>query len=90
MPIMVYHRSGNDYAVTVDDRRGSTSHVVTVWPSDIERYAPGATPEELIEAAFAFLLEREPPQSILARFELPVIERYFPEFQRAMTSQFSS
>ena len=26
------------------------------------------------------LLEREPKESILARFDLPVIERYFPEY----------
>lgn len=80
MSITVRHEHGNEYAVTVQDQRGSTTHVVTVWPSDVERYAPGAEPEELIEAAFEFLLEREPPSSILGTFELPTIERYFPEF----------
>jgi len=29
-----------------------------------------------------------PPQAILTRFELPVIERYFPEFPRAMAARF--
>jgi hypothetical protein len=52
-----------------------------VWPSDIERYAPGALPEDLLEASFTFLLEREPKEAILGRFELPVIERYFPEYR---------
>jgi hypothetical protein len=61
---------------------------VTVWPSDVERYAPGVEPEEILEAAFEFLLQREPAESILARFELPVIERYFPEFARAMAGRF--
>ena len=41
-----------------------------------------ATPEQLVEASFAFLLEREPKESILRSFELPVIARYFPEYER--------
>jgi hypothetical protein len=90
MSIAIRHQHGNDYLVTVGDERGATSHVVTLWPSDVERYAAGAEPEELIEAAFEFLLEREPPQAILTRFELPVIERYFPEFRGAMAVRFAS
>lgn len=78
--IQVTHQSGAIYDVVVDDGRGMTSHEVTVWPSDMARYAPDASPEELIEASFAFLLEREPKEAILSRFELPVIERYFPEY----------
>jgi hypothetical protein len=78
--IRVTHRSGAQYDVTVEDDRGATTHEVTVWPSDVERYAPHATPEELLEASFEFLLEREPKESILRRFELPTIEHYFPEY----------
>jgi hypothetical protein len=78
--IGITHRTGGIYDVTVDDGRGTTTHEVTVWPSDIARYAPDATPEELLEASFAFLLEREPKEAILRKFELPVIERYFPEY----------
>jgi len=86
--IRVAYQEGSIYLVTVDEGTSSTTHQVTVWPSDIERYAPGATPEELLEASFEFLLEREPKESILTRFELPVIERYFPEYPRAMRSRF--
>jgi hypothetical protein len=78
--VLVTHRTGAIYDVVVDDGRGTTSHEVTVWPSDMARYAPDATPEALVEASFAFLLERESKESILARFELPIIERYFPEY----------
>ena len=78
--IQVAHRDGAVYDVTVADARGSTTHQVTVWPSDVARYAPGALPEELVQASFAFLLEREPKEAILARFELPIIERYFPDY----------
>jgi hypothetical protein len=53
-----------------------------VSAEDLERYAaPGVTPERLVEASFAFLLEREPRESILREFDLSVIERYFPEYE---------
>lgn len=79
--VTVTHLHGEVYDVSVRDADGSSSsHTVSVWPSDIQRYAPDATPEALIEASFTFLLEREPKESILARFELPVIERYFPDY----------
>jgi hypothetical protein len=84
--IRVVHRSGAVYDVTVTDARSSTTHEVAVWPSDVDRYAPGAGPEELIEASFAFLLEREPKEAILGRFELPLIERYFPDYPRQIAA----
>lgn len=80
MSIRVTHRAGPIYDVTVEDGSGSSSHEVAVWPSDLQRYAPEAAPEDLIEASFRFLLEREPKESILRKFELPVIERYFPDY----------
>jgi hypothetical protein len=78
--IRVSQIRGAVYDVVVDDGRGMTAHEVTVWPSDLARYAPDATPEALIEASFEFLLAREPKEAILRRFELPVIEQYFPEY----------
>ena len=36
---------------------------------------------ELIKKSFAFLLDRESKESILASFDLTVISRYFPEFE---------
>ena len=78
--IRVTHRSGAIYNVTVEDGRGTSAHEVTVWPSDVARYAPDATPEELLDASFRFLLERESKEAILGRFELPIIKRYFPDY----------
>ena len=40
--------------------------------------------EELVTRSFDFLLEREPASSILKSFELSVIGRYFPEYDRVM------
>jgi hypothetical protein len=78
--IAVESSAGSVYRVVVTQGRNKTAHDVTVTPDDIARYAPGATAERLLEASFEFLLEREPASSILSRFALPVIERYFPEY----------
>jgi hypothetical protein len=40
-----------------------------------------------VGAAFNFLLDREPQESILRRFELPVIELYFPDVPAAMAAR---
>lgn len=85
MKIDVSPETGATFRVVVTDDQGSSTHMVTVMPSDVERYAPGSSPEALLEAAFEFLLAREPKEAILARFDLPVIERFFPEFASAMS-----
>jgi len=36
--------------------------------------------ERCLEAAFRFLLDREPKESILGQFDVKVISSYFPEF----------
>ena len=82
--ITVESSGGSVYLVTVTQGRNQTRHEVTVTPDDVKRYAPDATPERLLEASFEFLLEREPASSILSRFALPVIERYFPEYRQVI------
>lgn len=47
-------------------------------------------PEVLIRASFEFLLEREPASSILAEFEMPVIQDYFPEYETVMRKRLNS
>ncbi len=42
--------------------------------------------EVLIERSFEFLLERESNTSILSTFDLPVIQRYFSEYERTIAS----
>jgi hypothetical protein len=82
--ISVEPSTGGIYRVVVTEGTHQTRHEVTVTPADVARYAPEATPERLLEASFEFLLEREPASSILSRFALPVIERYFPEYPRVI------
>ena len=78
--ITVTRRSGEQFRVEVDEGATQTSHDVTATAADLQKYGGGATPERLIRASFEFLLEREPKESILTSFALPVIERYFPEY----------
>lgn len=78
--IDVTHESADDYTVEVRDAGGASRHRVTVPADDLERYGGGVSAEELLEASFRFLLEREPKEAILSRFEISVIERYFSEY----------
>jgi hypothetical protein len=72
------------YKVTVKSV-STTSHTVTLSDSYYQKLTGGKiTPEELIRKSFEFLLEREPNTSILRSFELPVIGRYFPEYERVI------
>ena len=50
-------------------------------PRFVECGGAGVSAERLIEESFRLLLEREPKESILRSFALPVIETYFPEYR---------
>lgn len=71
--------------VRIDEKgRAVSEHLVTVTKADKERLAPHTTVEELVTRSFEFLLEREPPTSILRTFALPDIERYFPDYAQTI------
>ena len=80
----------NTFRVTVEGRTTST-HTVTVDDSYYEKLTGRrVTPEVLIEKSFEFLLERESNTSILRSFELPVIVRYFPEYDTTVGSMLTA
>ena len=71
--------------VEVADEGDRTHHRVTVAPAEVARWARGSSGsdvEDLVRRSFEFLLEREPASSILREFDLAVIQRYFPEYDR--------
>ncbi len=77
--------SEGTFRVRVIEGKSETSHVVTLKPADCDRIARGKLePAELVRMAFEFLLENEPKESILGRFDLPLIGRYFPNFEPEM------
>jgi hypothetical protein len=80
--IQVEELGGDRYRVRVG---GLSEHEVIATPAVIARVArAGETPAATIRRAFEFLLEREPPSSILRRFALEDIATYFPEFWSTM------
>ena len=73
---------------TVKQDGGETRHSVTLTREDFQRLASsGETPSALVRRSFEFLLEREPKESILRSFALQDIGRYFPEFEREISSR---
>jgi hypothetical protein len=73
------------FEVVVREGKGETRHHVTMSRETCERLTAGKhTPEHCLEAAFQFLLDREPKESILRRFDVTAISRYFPEFEPEM------
>jgi hypothetical protein len=76
---------GYAFQVTVKEGRSETRHRVTLREADYQRLAGGvASPEDLVAESFRFLLEREPKEAILRSFDLTVIGRYFPEYDRVI------
>ena len=78
--INVIHVDGSEYIVSVRDEHGATKHRVTMTPDDLHWLATEADPLEVLEKSFHFLLEREPKEAILSRFDLPLISHYYPEY----------
>ena len=81
--IEVEKTSEGEFRVRVSEGASETTHRMTVKAADYRRLAQGKIDEaELVRRSFEFLLENESKESILARFDLSVISRYFPDFER--------
>ena len=82
------HGDRYEFQVTVRERGSETHHRVTLRKADYERLAGGkASPEALVTESFRFLLERERKESILGSFDLTVISRYFPKYEREIVKR---
>src|SRR5262249_29709980 len=78
------------FEVIVREGKGETRHHVTMSREMCERLTAGKhTPQRYLEAAFRFLLDREPKESMLRRFDVTAISRYCPEFEREMPQYLS-
>ncbi|TDJ64752.1 MAG: hypothetical protein E2O36_01175 [Proteobacteria bacterium] len=71
------------FNVVVSDSAGSTKHRVTLGDATYQKLTAGKiTPDECVEAAFKFLLERESKSDILPSFDVNVINMSFPGFEK--------
>jgi hypothetical protein len=72
-----------EFEVRVVDTDSESSHRVTLNAEHYNRLTSGKIEaQELVRRSFQFLLQREPKESILGSFDLQVIARYFPEYER--------
>jgi hypothetical protein len=72
------------FTVVVRDARGESRHEVSLSPARLVEMSGEFAPEDYLEAAFRFLLDRESKEQILPRFDVGVIAQYFPEFPREL------
>ncbi len=94
MEIEVKRVDDNNFVVNVREGNSQTEHRVSF---DDEYYktlisssgtrAGEISKEKLIEKSFEFLLRREPKESILSSFDMRVIKRYFPEYEREIKKE---
>lgn len=84
--IKVERNDDNTFTVTIN-KIGTTTHRVTVSDDYHQKLTAGReSKEDLVKRSFEFLLQRESNQSILSSFELSVIQRYFPEYERTIST----
>jgi hypothetical protein len=82
VPVTVEQINETTFKVTVADGV-TTTHTVTLTQDYWRKLTGGqVAPAKLVHKSFEFLLEREPNTSILRTFDLPVIQNYFPDFER--------
>lgn len=85
--IEVAKKDSETFEVTVRGKT-PTTHAVTLKQDYYRKLTGGkVSPETLIEKSFEFLLERESNTSVLSRFDLAVIGRYFPEYEKTIVTQ---
>ena len=79
-----------EFRVRIIEKGSESTHHVSMKQGDYDRLTGGKIkPEELLKQSFEFLLEHEPKESILARFDLSIISRYFPEYEREIKRRLS-
>ncbi|HET9179587.1 MAG TPA: hypothetical protein VFQ24_14615 [Terriglobia bacterium] len=70
------------FRVTITEGASKSSHTVSLSREYYEMLTGMQVSQEvLIEQSFQFLLENEPRESILQQFDLPLIGRYFPDYE---------
>lgn len=76
-----------EFEVRVEESGSQTRHRVTMRRSTYQELTgQDVPPEHCVKAAFEFLLDREPKESILGSFDITVISNYFPEFESKLPS----
>ncbi len=76
------------FKVEVVEDKSTSTHTVEVKNDYYQKLTGGKiTPEDLVIKSFKFLLHREPKEMIMSKFDLPVISRYFPEYEERIMEE---
>ena len=80
MELLITELSKDKFEITVKADK-LTKHVVSVTDQMLLNLTNNKiSKEELLNFSFNFILEREPNTSILSKFDIIVISKYFPEY----------
>ena len=80
MELLITELSKDKFEITVKADQ-LTKHIVSVTDQMLLKLTNNKTSkEELLNFSFNFFLEREPNTSILSKFDITVISKYFPEY----------
>ena len=80
MELLITELSKDKFEITVNADQ-LTKHVVSLTDQMLLNLTNNKiSKEELLNFSFNFLLEREPNTSILSKFDIIVISKYFPEY----------
>ena len=80
MELLITELSKDKFEITVKADQ-LTKHVVSVTDQMLLNLTNNKiSKEELLNFSFNFLLGREPNTSILSKFDIIVISKYFPEY----------
>lgn len=83
--IEVKKKNEQEFIVVVTEDETKTEHIVTLDDEYYKDLTRGKIDkEELIKNSFEFLLKRERKESIFHRFNLKIINNYFPEFEEGI------
>ena len=69
------------FNVKVAEGASKTKHMVTMTKSFYGSLDTKESPEAVVKKSFEFLLEREAKESILIKFDITDISKYFPGYE---------
>jgi hypothetical protein len=85
--VHVEKKDENNFVVTVREGGSESTHRVELDDAYYRKLTDGSVSKaDLVRRSFEFLLERESKESILGKFHLSVISRYFPEYESEIAS----
>ena len=72
------------FNIVVEEGGKKTKHSVSMSKDFYESLGVEVAAWKVIETSFRFLLDHEPKESILSKFDITVISHYFPEFKEQL------